>query len=70
MRVQGQQRVRANLNYFEVFVNIAIGGIDIDIPLILNTMFIQDNFIVMLCFVESNGTLTHSHFANGCQWKL
>lgn len=60
---QAQKRTRSSLKYFEAHVTIAVGGMDIDIGLLVKSRkFIMDECMAGLCSVECGGALTCKHF--------
>lgn len=57
--VQGRECTRVALKYFEASITIAVGGVDIDIRLLVNMKwFIEEHCIA----VKRGGALTHKHF--------
>ena len=60
---QGQERTRAFLKYIEASVAIDVGGIHVDIVLLVNLRrFIEEHCIAGLSSMERGGALTHKHF--------
>lgn len=60
---QGQERTCACLMYSDAFMTITMGGMDVDIRLIIKLrMFIKEECIMALCSMEKGGALMHKHF--------
>ena len=56
--VEAQARTRGSLKYFEASITIAMGGMDIDIALLVwLTRFIEQHCIAKSCSVERGGGL-------------
>lgn len=59
---EAQEHTWEALKYFEASITIAVGGVDVDIKLLISLrMFIEDHCIVGFCVVERGGALTHKH---------
>ena len=53
MRSQAQERTRLSLEYFEPYVTIGVGGMDINIALlVMLRRFIKEECMAGLCYVE------------------
>ena len=60
---QGQERTHVCLKYIKALVTIVMGGVDVDVGLLVNLRrFIEDHCFAGLCSVERGGALTHKHF--------
>ena len=63
VRSQGQVRTRACFKYSEAFVTMVVGGMDMDIRVLIKLRkFMKEECIVVLCSMERGGTLMHKHF--------
>jgi hypothetical protein len=65
--LHAKKQTCACLKYFEALVTISVGGVDIDVGLLVNLKrFLEENCIACLCLVEEM-TLDAQAFLNGCQ---
>lgn len=61
--LRGQEQTRACSKYIKASATIVVGGMDVDVVLLVNLRrFIEEHYIASLCFVERGGALTHKHF--------
>lgn len=60
---QGQERNHVCLKYIEASVMIAVGGMDVDIALLVKLKrIIEEQCIARLCSEEKGGAFTNKHF--------
>lgn len=55
---QAQKRTWSSVKYFEAFVTIVVGGMDINIGFLVKLRKVIEEE----CIVECGGALTHKHF--------
>lgn len=59
---QSQERTRTSSKKIEATMTIAMGGMDVDIALLVKLKwFIEEQCIAGLCSVKIRGALTHKH---------